>query len=697
MMRSQATASLSPSGEVESQAVSQGAASSLNRPNASLTGAHAHQWLSFLGAQGIHPKLRIGSPDDAEEREADRAAGRVLRMGDPRISKIAAPSLSRKCASCEEEDEKPALQRKVAAKDTADAAVPPGVHRVLASPGQQLDPATSSFMGERFGADFSDVRIHTDGSAAASAKALDALAYCVGPDIVFGAGRYDPASHAGRHLIAHELAHTLQQGAGRAERKIRRRSIWQEFLGLFSSDKFSDDELRQYLQIITQQNRIEDFTDSDNKARAAVNRLRDGDDLFGVADTPQLRSLLIREMQSGATGLEDEQAILFLLDTATVDALNAMFGSGGLSVKSLESDFDGADLQLVRQFFDRRFEGGRAALLRGEVRAHEPRTPFDEMTVERARRRLAFVEEQLAEAMAVDLGRQSALQARTDLDRSASDPTTVMGNRAQQEHARAEAMNRAPLTIAVTADRITFGIRFHVRFEDPAMAARFGEVAQSLRQGIALVWNQQLQDGVFGGRQFEMASEIVQVDMATPRDQLFYLVTVRATDTGPAKYPGCQFDAPPAGVPTSITDSGCDGGVISVPPRHISRPGILGHETLHLFGLLDRYVAMTEMTPDGKKVAKHTNVPDRELKGRKDPLGAEDAKILAEDLAFVFDTQGVYQEEIGRRTGRQSVGSLRAEADRLRDIIRLGHDPNSLIRLRENFNKEMLRSADDID
>jgi hypothetical protein len=90
-------------------------------------------------------------------------------------------------------------------------AIPPIVHEVLRSPGQPLDPAMHAFMEPRFSADFSQVRIHTDTRAAESAHAVNALAYTVGHDVVFGANNYAPSSHNGRRLLAHELAHTIQQ------------------------------------------------------------------------------------------------------------------------------------------------------------------------------------------------------------------------------------------------------------------------------------------------------------------------------------------------------------------------------------------------------------------------------------------------------------------------------------------------------
>jgi hypothetical protein len=91
--------------------------------------------------------------------------------------------------------------------------VPLIVKDVLHTPGQPLDPVTLHLMRSRFGHDFSHVRVHADAPAAASAQAVNAQAYTVGHDIVFGAGQYAPESLAGRRLLAHELTHVIQQGS----------------------------------------------------------------------------------------------------------------------------------------------------------------------------------------------------------------------------------------------------------------------------------------------------------------------------------------------------------------------------------------------------------------------------------------------------------------------------------------------------
>jgi hypothetical protein len=92
---------------------------------------------------------------------------------------------------------------------------PSPVHEVVNSGGgQPLDPGVRADMEARLGHDFGDVRVHHDGRAEQSARAVNAHAYTVGPDIVFQRDRYDPSSEAGRVTLAHELTHVIQQRSG---------------------------------------------------------------------------------------------------------------------------------------------------------------------------------------------------------------------------------------------------------------------------------------------------------------------------------------------------------------------------------------------------------------------------------------------------------------------------------------------------
>jgi Domain of unknown function (DUF4157)/Putative peptidoglycan binding domain len=166
----------------------------------------------------LQPKLAVGRIDDPLEREADAVAEQVMRMPDPAFSPSSASAqISRKCAECEveEEKEKEKLQRRQARPaGPAVSEAPLIVHEVLRSPGRPLGPATRAFFEPRFGRDFGQVRIHTDARAAESARAVNALAYTVGRDVVFGPGQYLPETTAGRKLLAHELTHTIQQAKG---------------------------------------------------------------------------------------------------------------------------------------------------------------------------------------------------------------------------------------------------------------------------------------------------------------------------------------------------------------------------------------------------------------------------------------------------------------------------------------------------
>ncbi len=161
----------------------------------------------------LQTKLTVNQPEDTYEQEADHVAEQVMRMNDR------GPSVA------DDEDEaKTSFMRKQSSEPQADtgadiSSVPIVVHTVLNSGGgQPLDSATRAFMEPRFGHDFSQVRVHTDGKSAESARAVNALAYTVGRDVVFSTGQFSPTSSAGQKLIAHELTHVVQQSEGNSGR-----------------------------------------------------------------------------------------------------------------------------------------------------------------------------------------------------------------------------------------------------------------------------------------------------------------------------------------------------------------------------------------------------------------------------------------------------------------------------------------------
>ena len=136
-------------------------------------------------------------------------------------SPLSSGILQRKCASCGQhtisggECEKCQKKRSVLQRCSTNQAtfpeVPPIVHEVLRSPGQPLERDTQNFMESRLGHNFSQVRVHADTRASESARSIDSLAYTVGSNIVFASGHYCPGTPTGQYLLAHELAHVIQQ------------------------------------------------------------------------------------------------------------------------------------------------------------------------------------------------------------------------------------------------------------------------------------------------------------------------------------------------------------------------------------------------------------------------------------------------------------------------------------------------------
>jgi hypothetical protein len=314
------------------------------------------------------------------------------------------------CTSCAEKES--SLQRRVSHASEA-GSVPPIVHDVLRSAGQPLDAATRAYMEPRFGHDFSrvrasaapmrssltigpaddafereaegvaariaetapastrrdfgDVRVHTGGAAAESARAIDAQAYTLNRDIVFGAGQYAPHSEAGRRLIAHELTHVVQQQTGDREGAVRRKgmSFGGFFANLFHVWDYSPDKLQEYLKILDA-GEIENDDNSDDKARQIVDEWKAGGSPYSL--TAQRKALLIQEMQSGPTLDDDENAILEILERSYNHELGYIFGAGGVTAASLDSDIDGEEKDYLKDFYSRRFEGGYEAVLAGTVK-----------------------------------------------------------------------------------------------------------------------------------------------------------------------------------------------------------------------------------------------------------------------------------------------------------------------------------------
>lgn len=143
----------------------------------------------------LQRKLTIGASNDPLEQEADRVAEQVMTT-------TAHPAVS---------GGPPRIQRFSGQSNGQMDAAPASVDQALASPGRPLESVLRQDMEQRFGQDFSQVRVHSGVAAEQSAQDVNAHAYTVGHNMVFGAGRFAPGTHEGRRLIAHELTHVVQQ------------------------------------------------------------------------------------------------------------------------------------------------------------------------------------------------------------------------------------------------------------------------------------------------------------------------------------------------------------------------------------------------------------------------------------------------------------------------------------------------------
>jgi hypothetical protein len=164
---------------------------------------------TLVEGSGSGPRPGVGRSDSEQEREAEQAAAEVTAASGSGPVVRSLPSRTgdeRDGSTRDERAERTGRAPRRAATGRVDrSALPPGG-------GEPLSASMRSYFEPRFGYDFGGVRVHRGPTARASAVALDAAAYTLGTDVVFGPGRYDPATVSGKRLIAHELAHVVQQG-----------------------------------------------------------------------------------------------------------------------------------------------------------------------------------------------------------------------------------------------------------------------------------------------------------------------------------------------------------------------------------------------------------------------------------------------------------------------------------------------------
>ena len=267
--------------------------------------------------------------------------------------------------------------------------------------GRPLPASARSRMERAFGARFAGVRLHTDAVASRLARRLRTRAFAVGPHVAFDRGEYRPGTVVGDAVLAHELAHTLQQrgaehaspraatstprvenaadsaaagvlarlwGGGRTlVQRLASRPVHPLRSGLALAscrEVFSEDELRKYLDHLEQHGPEKGIQD-DNRARDVVRKNRKRPGTFAPTDKQVLG--MVEDMLAGSTGEDDQNAIFELLDESKAARLQFLF-TQGLTSKRLRDKLSGDRKKKLEAFFAQRFEGGAQALDAGTVR-----------------------------------------------------------------------------------------------------------------------------------------------------------------------------------------------------------------------------------------------------------------------------------------------------------------------------------------
>ena len=320
------------------------------------------------GGPVVQTKLSVNEAGDKYEQEADAMADKVMKMSDKESlqTKPSPVNIQRKCAVCEEDEnkkinrkcfhceEEERIQMKKESIGSATMTASSTVQDVINSRGQPLDVGTRGFMESRFGFDFGNVQIHNDALSHQSSADINALAYTHANHVVFGAGQYKPNTKVGKHLLAHELTHVVQQSTIKTNEDIIRinepgdsfekeadtaaiesghkthsasrvlspmiqRSFGSMLLDvalfiprLFGLEVFTAEQLRDYLKELKEKKGPVGSLFSDNKARACVSREQE----FGPYDT-KTKTWLIEDMLQGYTSFLDEDSIITLLRRST--------------------------------------------------------------------------------------------------------------------------------------------------------------------------------------------------------------------------------------------------------------------------------------------------------------------------------------------------------------------------------------------
>jgi hypothetical protein len=262
-------------------------------------------------------RMTVGRADDPAEVEAERLADAFLSSWKPDEVRTESTGALR---SPDDGSEQGLLRTGgFTAGAQFEAALSAG------SSGTPLPPKLQSEMGAFLGADISQVRVHADADAAELSRSIGAEAFTTGKDIYFGAGTYDPSSKKGQHLIAHEVVHTVQQGA------VRRQGISRRIpnLPLQRLGTSTNEPTKQELQLDVEQKR----TAKENAATNKVSAERDVDTATEKKVTEANKLQALTELQKAYNDLEEAEATL----QQSVNALTALEAQ----VSSLTGELNG--------------------------------------------------------------------------------------------------------------------------------------------------------------------------------------------------------------------------------------------------------------------------------------------------------------------------------------------------------------------
>ncbi len=583
----------------------------------------------------LQRKLTVGASNDPLEQEADRIADQVLTR--PALSAVSSTP--------------PRIQRRMGQATAGTDAAPASVDSALASPGRPLEPAPQQDMEQRFSHDFSQVRVHSGTAAEHSAREVNAKAYTVGHDIVFGAGQFAPGSHGGRLLLAHELTHVVQQSGsddicvGQSNENrglfpivaVQRRSIFAEIAGLFAGEDFSEPELKAYLKKLNDTGKIEDFTDSDNKARAIVRRWKSGDPAFAIINAPH-KVLLIREMLSGAFSGDDENGVLDLLENSVNSDIGQIFAPAGVGAKALDARFGKAGRVRFEAFLDQRFEGGTKAVLAGNLKpggtpisSSEVSARLKQLTVllERLKRQADRLQDEFVATKADDAEKKLVSGAVTGAKKDALYDTVTLDMPPSQVK-----MLKNVVHVEEGANQIKLVPSMQITYlslaELEGRAKAAGDIPRATAK-IQEVTSVAIAKGYYAGIAFSILPKISYRPTAANPDSNSWQIKVR--EPGP-----------------DDSSSGAN-GVIDLAPGHLEgdRIIVVAHEMLHLFGpgrvlgvLTDTYMTETSGKPP----------KTRRVVGRSDPKGRADLMGMI-DPAFLknwLDAGEITQEQYKLQT-----------------------------------------------